>query len=100
MESLAKLKFVLICSIFLIYGVSLSLLAPFYPGQAKNRGLTDFQSGVVVGIAFLTTMFATPVAAKRIHKLGAEEYLVIGKLSLNSLLMIVIFHRFVYKCPG
>ena len=94
MEALAKLKFLLICSIFLIYGVSLSLLAPFYPDQAKKRGLTDFQSGVVVGAAFLTTMFATPVAAKRIHKLGAESYLVVGKnfYQRKSIIEVLKYH--------
>ena len=79
MEGLSKLKFVLLCSIYLIYGVSLSLLAPFYPGQARTRGLSPSQAGVVVGTAFFTTMFATPLAAKRIHVLGAEGYLIVGK---------------------
>ena len=78
MEGLAKLKFVLLCSISLIYGVSLSLLAPFYPGQARTRGLSATQSGVVVGTAFFTTMIATPLAAKKIHILGAEGYLIVG----------------------
>ena len=68
MQKLVIFKFILICLSFLLCGISLSLLSPFYPDQAIKVGLTDFESGLGLGSAFLTTMFATPLSATKIDK--------------------------------
>ena len=83
MKKLIIFKFLLICLSFLLCGISLSLLSPFYPVQAHKVGLTDFESGLVIGSAFLTTMFATPIAATKFDSYGAESFLVIGKVYLS-----------------
>ena len=94
MDLIARLKFLLICVISLIYGVSLSLPSPFYPTQAEARGLSSLQSGVVVGTSFLTTMISTPIAAKMIHKLGAEAYLIIGKYEIRNPVILYLMWKY------
>ena len=89
-------KFILICLSFLLCGASLSLLSPFYPAQAHRVGLSDFESGLVLGSAFFTTMIVTPLAATKIDKFGADTFLVTG-IHLHS--YILLTWTFYFRSP-
>ena len=78
MKKLKMFGFILICSSFLLCGISLSLLSPFYPAEAHKVGLTDFESGLVLGSAFFTTMIATPLAATQMDNFGSDTFLITG----------------------
>ena len=44
------------CFNILNAGISLAILAPFYPNEAKSRGITVTQTGGVLGSVFLTNV--------------------------------------------
>jgi hypothetical protein len=87
MSALARIKFGLICCGFVLCGASLSLLAPFYPGLAKARGLSSLETGVVMGTPFFITMVATPLAASLLHRAGPVPLLASGPLLSPPLLI-------------
>jgi len=68
----------LISIILLLAGVSLSLLSPFYPSEALQKGVSVTQSGIVMGTAFLATLVFSPFCGKYIHMLGARKFLLVG----------------------
>ena len=59
-------------------GISLSLLAPFYPNEALAKGVSVTQSGIVTGSAFVTTILCTPLFGKYIETFGARWFLIVG----------------------
>merc|ERR1719499_1591885 len=59
-------------------GVSLSLLAPFYPDEALLKGVTVTQSGIVIGSVYVTTLIFTPLFGKYLELLGARRFLILG----------------------
>ena len=62
----------------LFAGVSLSLLAPFYPGEALAKGVSVTQSGVVLGSVFITTVVLTPIMGHYMARFGARRFLLGG----------------------
>ena len=100
MKKLLIFKFILICISFLLCGISLSLLSPFYPDEAHRVGLTDFESGVVFGSAFLTTMIVTPLAAGKIDMFGADNFLVIGETAIIVCSVLKLIVRSSSQCSG
>ena len=62
----------------LFAGVSLSLLAPFYPGEALTKGVSVTQSGIVLGSVFITTLVFTPIMGRYMGRLGARRFLLAG----------------------
>ena len=90
---------ILICLGVFVTGVSLTLLAPFYPNEALAKGVSVTQSGVVLSTVFIATIVFTPLFGKVItvqysgttrsqlmivfqymQTLGARRFLVIGAL--------------------
>ena len=64
----------------LFAGVSMSILAPFYPGEALTKGVSVTQSGVVLGSVFITTLVFTPIMGRYMGRLGARKFLLAGSM--------------------
>ena len=54
----------LVSSSAFLAGVSLSLLAPFYPDEALLKGVSVTKSGIVLSSVFVTTLVFTPLFGK------------------------------------
>ena len=99
MELSNLVNLILICLGVFVTGVSLTLLAPFYPNEALAKGVSVTQSGVVLSTVFIATIVFTPLFGKVItvqysgrtrsqlmivfqymQTLGARRFLVIGAL--------------------
>ena len=80
MEQRGILNLILIGLSNLMAGVSMSILAPFYPGEALTKGVSITQSGIVLGSVFLTTIIFTPILGKYMATLGARRFLLLGTL--------------------
>ncbi|VDK37036.1 unnamed protein product [Gongylonema pulchrum] len=45
-----------------------SCIAPFYPNEAKRKGLNNFETGIVFGIFELVMFIVAPILGKRVNK--------------------------------
>lgn len=59
-------------------GISLSLLSPFYPGEALKKGVSVTLSGLVLSSVYITTVICTPLIGRYIDILGARKFLLVG----------------------
>merc|ERR1712215_592897 len=84
MNTLLLVNLLLIWCSILLSGISLSLLSPFYPGQALARGVSVTQSGLVLGSVFITTIIFTPIFGKYIQIIGARNFLTLGSFTVGS----------------
>ena len=64
MQTRNVLNLILVGLSNLMAGVSMSLLAPFYPGEALAKGVSLSKSGLVLGSVFVTTVIFTPVMGR------------------------------------
>ena len=64
MELSNLVNLILICLGVFVTGVSLTLLAPFYPNEALAKGVSVTQSGVVLSTVFVATLIFTPIFGK------------------------------------
>ena len=64
MELSNLVNLILICLGVFVTGVSLTLLAPFYPNEALAKGVSVTQSGVVLSTVFIATIVFTPLFGK------------------------------------
>uniref|UniRef100_A0A8R1DNU2 MFS domain-containing protein n=1 Tax=Caenorhabditis japonica TaxID=281687 RepID=A0A8R1DNU2_CAEJA len=58
--------------------IAFSCIAPFYPGEAKGKLLTETQTGVVFGVFELTMFIISPVFGKYILLIGARQLFIAG----------------------
>ena len=80
MERSNLVNIILISLATFLAGLSLSILSPFYPTEALNKGVTVSQTGIVLSSVFITTILITPICGKYIQILGARNFLIIGSL--------------------
>lgn len=73
-------NFLLVCLGMLLSGASFSIPAPIYPAEALQRGLSVFQSGIVLGSAYLSSFIFTPLSGKMIARFGAKSIFFWGSL--------------------
>ena len=64
MELSNLVNLILICLGVFVTGVSLTLLAPFYPNEALAKGVSVTQSGVVLSTVFIANIVFTPLFGK------------------------------------
>ena len=60
--------------------LSFSQMAPFYPLQAKEKGISVFWVGFVLGSNALTYMLSCVVGGKNLHYIGRENAIIFGLL--------------------
>ena len=53
-------------------------MAPFYPLQAKEKGLSVFWIGFVLGSNAFAYILASVVASRSLHKVGRELAMTLG----------------------
>jgi len=69
-------------------GMTVALLAPFYPAEAEKKGASPTQYGLVFGIFQLTAFLVSPIIGKFLPKLGFRITFS-GGLGLTGLLNIL-----------
>ncbi|XP_071481859.1 MFS-type transporter SLC18B1-like [Diadema antillarum] len=72
------LTFISLAITTLLDQVSFSVLAPFFPREAKNRGVSSLQVGLIFGAFALVNVVFSPIFGKYLPKLGAKFTFVAG----------------------
>ncbi|CAH1186556.1 unnamed protein product [Phyllotreta striolata] len=67
----------LITADFMCY-CSMSIMAPFYPQEAANRGMTQSMAGFVFGYFALVIFLSSPIFGKLCPKLGVKFLFIVG----------------------
>ena len=83
MNAVNIVNLVLISCSVLFAGISLSLLAPFYPSEALSKGVSVTESGLVLGSLFITTIIVTPIFGKYIEIIGCRKFLIVGSFLIG-----------------
>lgn len=73
-------NFAIICLGMMLAGASYSIPTPIYPAEALARGVTVFQSGLVLGTIYIVTILCTPLSATLIGKFGGSAVFFTGTL--------------------
>ncbi|CAJ0947337.1 unnamed protein product, partial [Mesorhabditis belari] len=58
--------------------ISFSCIAPFYPGEAKAKGLTESETGIIFGIFELVIFCLAPLFGKLMHRIGSRRMFIAG----------------------
>ncbi|WKY16403.1 hypothetical protein Q1695_001226 [Nippostrongylus brasiliensis] len=58
--------------------VAFSCIAPFYPDEAKKKGMTESQTGIVFGIFELVMFVTAPLFGKYMNTIGSKNMFVLG----------------------
>ncbi|KAL3889994.1 hypothetical protein ACJMK2_002303, partial [Sinanodonta woodiana] len=79
-------KFIFICMGFINFGACtcFSLLAPFFPAEAQQKGATPTEVGLVFGVFQLVIFVSSPVFGNFITKIGAKFMFVTGIMVCGS----------------
>ncbi|KAJ8920986.1 hypothetical protein NQ315_015781 [Exocentrus adspersus] len=57
---------------------SMSIMAPFYPQEAANKGMTESMAGYIFGFYALVVFVSSPVFGKVLPKLGVKFSFIVG----------------------
>ncbi|KAK6752854.1 hypothetical protein RB195_003946 [Necator americanus] len=71
--------------------VAFSCIAPFYPMEAKKKGLSDFEIGLTFGIFELIIFLASPIAGKLMPRFGPKNLFTIGLTSTGTIAILFGF---------
>jgi len=77
------LNIIIICWADFAVGLSLSIMAPFYPRETLDRGVSVTVSGIVLSAIYLANVILTPLCGKYLEKLGSRNFLSLGLLFLG-----------------
>jgi len=69
---------VLICAVYVTWGLTDSIQAPFYPIEADRKGANPAEYGAVFGIIHLAMFLAGPLFGKYMSRLGVYWVFVFG----------------------
>ena len=69
-----------LCLVAFLSILSFSQMAPFYPLQAKEKGLTVFYVGFVLGSNAVAYTIGSIFASRGLHLVGRENSMVLGML--------------------
>jgi len=78
MRSQNILNFLLLATILVLAGLSLSLLGPFYPSHALTKGVSITESGMVFASVFAAAVIATPICGQYVHLGGPKIFFING----------------------
>lgn len=71
---------ILFCAVYITWGLTDSIQAPFYPIEAESKGSTPSEYGAVFGIIHLAMFVCGPLFGKYMHKLGVYRVFIFGVL--------------------
>jgi len=71
---------ILLCLVYVSWGLTDSIQAPFYPIEAEEKGATSSEYGLVFGIIHLAMFLAGPVFGHYMHRLGVKHVFIFGVL--------------------
>ncbi|XP_023323890.1 MFS-type transporter SLC18B1 [Eurytemora carolleeae] len=66
------LNFCLVICVMFLAGLSYTLVTPIFPAEALTRGVSVSESGIVLGSAFVTSLFCIPFSSKLVDVFGAK----------------------------
>ncbi|CAG5133317.1 unnamed protein product, partial [Candidula unifasciata] len=93
-----KLTLFLLCISCFCGGNIYSLMAPFMPLEAKRKGLSSIQIGIVFGIFQLGLFISSPLIGNYLSRLGAKFVVVLGLCAGG--LPAVLFGLIIYLPSG
>ena len=73
----------ILCWAQLAVGLSLSIMAPFYPSEALKRDVSITISGTVISAIYFANVVLTPLFGKYIEKFGSRTFLTLGLVFLG-----------------
>jgi len=71
---------VLVCAVYLTWGLTDSIQAPFYPIEADAKGANPAEYGAVFGIIHLSMFLAGPLFGKYMSNIGVYRVFIFGVL--------------------
>jgi hypothetical protein len=86
---------ILFCSVYIAWGLTDSIQAPFYPIVAESKGAHVGEYGFVFGIIHLAIFFAGPIFGKYMGKLGLRNVYIFGVVSTGVCALLFGFLGFV-----
>ena len=86
---------VLFCAVYIAWGLTDSIQAPFYPIVAESKGATVAEYGFVFGIIHLAIFVSGPLFGKYMHKLGLKNVYIFGVISTGVCALLFGFLDFV-----
>lgn len=70
----------MVCAMYITWGLTDSIQAPFYPIEAENKGANPAEYGAVFGIIHLAMFLSGPIFGKFMWKLGVFSVFIFGTL--------------------
>ena len=74
----------LLCFIAFLAGISGSLQAPFYPKEAKAKGLNKIHVGLIFGTYHFIIFLTSPFFGKKVKNIGAKKMIYTGVIIMGS----------------
>lgn len=71
---------ILVCAVYVTWGLTDSIQAPFYPIEAEQKGANPAEYGAVFGVIHLAMFLSGPFFGKYMGKLGVFRVFVFGVL--------------------
>ncbi len=85
----------LFCSVYISWGLTDSIQAPFYPIEAESKGADIAEYGFVFGIIHLAIFVSGPIFGKHMHRLGLKNVYIFGVISTGVCSLLFGFLDFV-----
>eukprot|EP00095_Tigriopus_kingsejongensis_P002202 maker-scaffold1312_size48844-snap-gene-0.9 protein:Tk02202 transcript:maker-scaffold1312_size48844-snap-gene-0.9-mRNA-1 annotation:"mfs-type transporter slc18b1-like" len=95
LESRQILILSLFCAVYVAWGLTDSIQAPFYPIEAERKGATVSEYGFVFGIIHLAIFFSGPFFGKYMHFFGLKNVYIFGVISTGVCALLFGFLDFV-----
>ena len=92
-----KLLVAVVCATNLLANSAYSLIAPFFPPEALQKGVPDVFVGLVFSSYSLSMFLATPGYKKLIDRHGTFNLLTIGLITQSVSIIILGFASFIYN---
>ncbi|KHJ77952.1 hypothetical protein OESDEN_04393 [Oesophagostomum dentatum] len=68
--------------------VAFSCIAPFYPDEARKKGMSESQTGIVFGIFELVMFITAPIFGKYMTTIGSKNMFLLG-LTITAITAIL-----------
>ncbi|GAB1603034.1 MFS-type transporter SLC18B1-like [Argonauta hians] len=95
-----KLLIAGICVSDLLSSISLSIMAPFFPKEAENRGISISTSGWVFGVFSLTAVFMSVIFGRLITVVGTKFLFLSGLFFAGGCTMLFGFLNYLPNEPN
>lgn len=95
LENRQVLTLALFCAVYVAWGLTDSIQAPFYPIEAERKGATVSEYGFVFGIIHLAIFFSGPFFGKYMHLFGIKNVYIFGVISTGVCALLFGFLDYV-----